>query len=528
MQNSGLFQHPVEIVTTSTEVVDEAQVIRFIVKAEAVTPIRRRVRRPRRLAPRRQAGTASSASSSAPAVPPTGSIVAMARSFHELSSRSQTIIFVLLCGLTVVGSWQILIGPEQSQLASEQARLAAVQGEVALAQATASIAVTSVVQSNSSDIDPVVGSRLLDEADLVIDLCTPHAVASESAVNIASWTPKAIVTRPSSEWPISLGLESSYHDLGQFFDRIASMPRLMSVSDLQIKVQIEAERAARSPRPAWRRRSCSRRKSPTRRRSSRPRRRREGSNEGPGQARFARGALAGRRFRRRHRRRFRSALASAPRPCPPGRRRRARDPFVSLIVTKKTVANSPAMRVGTGVQNLAVSDVTLRGITKVGTRYGAARSAGQEVVHGERAGSSARRVRQEVDADGIVLVEQDAAGRGQSSGRRCEWQRRSSDEEHSFVVVVLRAGARRQSRDARRAGRARAVADSAGRTVGDRPGRADVAAAVAGDADRAAAVRAEIHWHPIDVDYQGANLRTVLRQLSDIGAVNIVIDRACP
>ncbi len=39
------------------------------------------------------------------------------------------------------------------------------------------IAVTSVVQSNSSDIDPVVGSRLLDEADLVIDLCTPHADA---------------------------------------------------------------------------------------------------------------------------------------------------------------------------------------------------------------------------------------------------------------------------------------------------------------------------------------------------------------
>ena len=39
------------------------------------------------------------------------------------------------------------------------------------------IAVTSVVQSMSSDIDPVVGSRLMDEADLVIDLCTPHADA---------------------------------------------------------------------------------------------------------------------------------------------------------------------------------------------------------------------------------------------------------------------------------------------------------------------------------------------------------------
>jgi uncharacterized phosphosugar-binding protein len=39
------------------------------------------------------------------------------------------------------------------------------------------IAVTSVAQSMSSPVDPNVGSRLLDEADLVIDLCTPAADA---------------------------------------------------------------------------------------------------------------------------------------------------------------------------------------------------------------------------------------------------------------------------------------------------------------------------------------------------------------
>ena len=39
------------------------------------------------------------------------------------------------------------------------------------------VAVTSVAQSLSSEIDPLVGSRLKDEADLVVDLCTPHADA---------------------------------------------------------------------------------------------------------------------------------------------------------------------------------------------------------------------------------------------------------------------------------------------------------------------------------------------------------------
>jgi uncharacterized phosphosugar-binding protein len=39
------------------------------------------------------------------------------------------------------------------------------------------IAVTSVAQSMSDEPDPAVGCRLMDEADLTIDLCTPHADA---------------------------------------------------------------------------------------------------------------------------------------------------------------------------------------------------------------------------------------------------------------------------------------------------------------------------------------------------------------
>jgi uncharacterized phosphosugar-binding protein len=39
------------------------------------------------------------------------------------------------------------------------------------------IAVTAVRESLSAPVDPVVGSRLMDEADLVIDLCTPEADA---------------------------------------------------------------------------------------------------------------------------------------------------------------------------------------------------------------------------------------------------------------------------------------------------------------------------------------------------------------
>jgi type IV pilus assembly protein PilQ len=56
--------------------------------------------------------------------------------------------------------------------------------------------------------------------------------------------------------------------------------------------------------------------------------------------------------------------------------------------------------------------------------------------------------------------------------------------------------------------------------------------AAGGSADQGgaqAAVQArQFTGTPIDVDYQGANLRTVLRQLSDIGGVNLVIDPSVP
>jgi type IV pilus assembly protein PilN len=38
MQNSGLFQHPVEILTTATETFEETTVVRFSVKADAALP----------------------------------------------------------------------------------------------------------------------------------------------------------------------------------------------------------------------------------------------------------------------------------------------------------------------------------------------------------------------------------------------------------------------------------------------------------------------------------------------------------
>ena len=165
----------------------------------------------------------------------------MAKSFHELSPRAQTIVFFLLAGLTMVGAWQLLIGPAQAELSSQRAKLASIQGDVARAQATAGK--LPQLQREVAEAEAALQQTtavLPDEKDPQDVLRNLHELASESTLDIASFKPKAVVAKTQyTEWPIELGLEGSFHDLGRFFDRIAAMARLMSVSELSIKTKVK-------------------------------------------------------------------------------------------------------------------------------------------------------------------------------------------------------------------------------------------------------------------------------------------------
>ena len=67
------------------------------------------------------------------------------------------------------------------------------------------IAVTSIEQSMTADLDPVVGNRLLDEADLVLDLCTPHA---DAMVRSPAWIRRSARVRRSRPLPSSTASRS--------------------------------------------------------------------------------------------------------------------------------------------------------------------------------------------------------------------------------------------------------------------------------------------------------------------------------
>ncbi len=163
----------------------------------------------------------------------------MAKSFHELSTKTQIAVFALLSALTAGAAWQVLIGPMRADLATRRARLADAQSDVARASSTALR--LPALRKDIADLEhQLVASTavLPDEKDAQDVLRQLHELASDSSLSIASFTPKVVTDKPQySEWPIELGLTGGYHDLGRFFERIANLPLLISVSDLHLKAK---------------------------------------------------------------------------------------------------------------------------------------------------------------------------------------------------------------------------------------------------------------------------------------------------
>jgi uncharacterized phosphosugar-binding protein len=111
-------------------------------------------------------------------------MVELSMTFHTqvvgANGQRQAMFIERTPGLAEVILSNYSFGPHDLMVVFSAGGLSAVPVEMARgarARGLRVIAVTSVAQSMSDEPNPEVGSRLLDEADLVIDLCTPHADA---------------------------------------------------------------------------------------------------------------------------------------------------------------------------------------------------------------------------------------------------------------------------------------------------------------------------------------------------------------
>jgi type IV pilus assembly protein PilO len=162
----------------------------------------------------------------------------MAKSFHQYSPRAQAIIFAFLSLGVLAAAWKVLIDPERAAVKVRRARLATVSAEVAKATLVAQR--LPAVQKEIASLEAALNETtavLSDEKDAQVVLRGLHGLASESNLHINTFTPRPVADREQyTEWPIEVSLEGGYHDLARFFDRVASDPRLISVSNLQFRI----------------------------------------------------------------------------------------------------------------------------------------------------------------------------------------------------------------------------------------------------------------------------------------------------
>jgi len=162
----------------------------------------------------------------------------MAKSFHQYSPRAQAIVCAALSIGVMAAAWRVLIEPERAEVKVRRARLAVVNAEVAKATLVAQR--LPAVQKEIKQLEAALlqtTAILSDEKDVQVVLAGLYGLASESNLGMSSFTPKPIAEREQyTEWPIEVGLEGGFHDLARFFDRVASDPRLISVSNLQFRI----------------------------------------------------------------------------------------------------------------------------------------------------------------------------------------------------------------------------------------------------------------------------------------------------
>ncbi len=163
----------------------------------------------------------------------------MAKSFNQLAPRTQLIIFGMLCVLAIAGAWQVSIGPNASELETRRAHLANLEAEIVRVQS-----ITDKLPELQREVKALeislreTTAAIPEEKDPQDVLRNLHDVAADSSLDIASFKPSPIVDKAQySEWPIQLTFEGGFHDLGRFFDRLANMARLISVSDIDIKTK---------------------------------------------------------------------------------------------------------------------------------------------------------------------------------------------------------------------------------------------------------------------------------------------------
>jgi type IV pilus assembly protein PilO len=162
--------------------------------------------------------------------------MAMNLSLSKMPWYGQIGAFVALSLAAAGLFWNWYAQPTQASIDARRAQLASIQADIARGLATARRLPEFRREIGELEAQLERLRAVLPEEQDVADLLRRvQGMATQSNLTIRGFTPRAIAKKQMHmEWPIGLELEGSYHDLGDFLERISKFPRIINVGDIHV------------------------------------------------------------------------------------------------------------------------------------------------------------------------------------------------------------------------------------------------------------------------------------------------------
>jgi type IV pilus assembly protein PilO len=151
--------------------------------------------------------------------------------------------FVVVCGLAVFGFWNFYVDDVQKDLALRQTHLNALKLDINKGIATARR--LPEFEAQVTELERRLDSLrnvLPEQKDVADTLRRLQGLATQSNLTILRFTPAPQAQKPLyAEVPYRLAVDGTYHNLGQFFDRVSKFPRIININDIAIRAKATAE-----------------------------------------------------------------------------------------------------------------------------------------------------------------------------------------------------------------------------------------------------------------------------------------------
>jgi type IV pilus assembly protein PilO len=155
---------------------------------------------------------------------------------NKLPWWGQMLVFSMLGGLIVGGYYYFYEQEQRVALETTRGELAAIRGRIDKGMETARK--LPEFRAQVGDLESRLESLkaiLPQEKDVADLLRRMQTLAAESNLTIRHFRPRAIAVRElHAEWPIDIEVEGAYHNVGQFFDKVSKLPRIINVGAIEV------------------------------------------------------------------------------------------------------------------------------------------------------------------------------------------------------------------------------------------------------------------------------------------------------